>query len=152
MNVRLCLKSTCPNGDLLILYKSGRLGARSSLTTSQITPVPIMEIAGLSIGIAGLAGIFSTCLDVVERIDSSCAIISQFEADKLLFQRWSKNVGVDGKDFRTNHHANLDDPATSKAIQKILISINEIAGGSEILSPDQQHSSGPSYQKKKWRG
>ena len=29
-----------------------------------------MEIVGLGLGIAGLAGIFTSCLDVVERVDS----------------------------------------------------------------------------------
>lgn len=118
-----------------------------------------MEIAGLSIGIAGLAGLFSTCLDVVERIDSyrdfgvdSRAIVSQFDADKLLFQRWGEAVGVDGIQLRNNHHANLDDPDILKAVRNILGSIKDIAGGSETLSPDQQYSSGPSSQTKESRG
>ncbi|KAK6840989.1 FAD dependent oxidoreductase protein [Apiospora arundinis] len=61
--------------------------------------------------IVGLAGLFSTCLDVMERIDSSFVLTM-------------------------GHHANLDDPAILKTVQTILLSITEIVGGPETLSPN----------------
>ncbi|KAF7536066.1 hypothetical protein G7054_g4852 [Neopestalotiopsis clavispora] len=108
-----------------------------------------MEIAGLGIGIAGLAGMFTTCLDVMERIDSykdfgvdSRAIMSQLDAQKLLFKKWGTAVGFDGGRLKDDHHENLDDAATRSAVQNILNSIYEIAGGPERLPPDKQHKSG----------
>lgn len=108
-----------------------------------------MEIAGLGIGIAGLAGMFTTCLDVMERIDSykdfgvdSRAIMSQFDAQKLLFKRWGTAVGFDDRRLQDDHHENLDDAATRVAVQNILSSIYEIAGGTDRMPPDKQYRSG----------
>lgn len=92
-----------------------------------------MEIAGLGVGIAGLTGLFSACLDVVEHIDSyknfdmdSRAIISQFDADKLLFKQWGKAVGFDGERLGNNHHENLNDMETLSAVRKIFAIIQDI--------------------------
>lgn len=92
-----------------------------------------MEIAGLGVGIAGLSGLFSACLDVVERIDSyksfdvdSRAIISQFDADKLLFKQWGKAVGFDGESLGNSHHENLDDAETLLAVRKTFAVIQDI--------------------------
>jgi hypothetical protein len=108
-----------------------------------------MEAAGLGIGIASLAGIFSTCLDVVERIDSykdfgvdSRALISQFNADRLLFQQWGEAVGFDKNILKNVHHQNLDNPATFAAVQNLLVSINEIAGGPPNISASLGSGSG----------
>lgn len=108
-----------------------------------------MEIAGLGIGIAGLAGMFTTCLDVMERIDSykdfgvdSRAIMSQFDAQKLLFKRWGTAVGFDDRRLQDDHHENLDDAATRVAVQNILSSIYEIAGGTDRMPRDKQYRSG----------
>lgn len=106
-----------------------------------------MEPAGLAIGIAG---IFSTCLDVIERVDSyrdfgveSRAIIAQFEADKLLFQQWGKYVGIDGVTLRDDHHKSFRDTAILSAVQKILSSIQEIAGSPVETPFGQKHGFGP---------
>jgi len=84
-------------------------------------------------GFAGLAGLFSTCLDVIGRVDSykdfgveSRSIIAQFEADKLLFQRWADNVGINQTKLKEDHHKDLDDPQTASMVEKILLSIQEI--------------------------
>lgn len=108
-----------------------------------------MESAGLAIGIAGLAGLFGTCLEVVERIDSYRdfgidlhATLSQFEADKLLFQKWGEAVGLDSGGSVTNSpHRTLDDPLIMSTVRNILISINEIAGVfGNNSSVQQQHT------------
>lgn len=97
-----------------------------------------MEIAGLGIGIVSLAGLFSTCLDVIDRIDSyrdyatdSSAILAKLDADKLLFQQWGVAVGMDNGVLKDQHHRNLDDPVTLAAVQKILLSIRGIADESD---------------------
>lgn len=71
-------------------------------------------------GIVGLAGLFSTCLDVIERVESykdfeieSRSIFSQFKADKLLFQRWAKRVGINELGLKEEHHKGLDDLETA---------------------------------------
>lgn len=106
-----------------------------------------MESAGLAIGIAGLAGLFGTCLEVVGRIDSYRnfgidfhATLSQFETDKLLFQKWGEAVGLDkGGSITSSHHRTLDDPSILSTIRNILISINEIAGIFGNNPSAQQH-------------
>jgi hypothetical protein len=84
-------------------------------------------------GFAGLAGLFSTCLDVIERVDSykdfgdeSRAIITQFEADKLLFKKWAQNVSISQTKLEEGHHKSLNDPETFSIVGKILYSIHEI--------------------------
>ncbi|KAI1264016.1 hypothetical protein F5Y18DRAFT_392257 [Xylariaceae sp. FL1019] len=76
-----------------------------------------MEPVGLTVGIIGLAGLFSTCLDVVERWDSykdfgveSEALVARFEADRALFRRWGQSIGIDRGTQGHGHHEALDDP------------------------------------------
>lgn len=72
----------------------------------------------------------------VERIDSYRdfgidlhATLSQFEADKLLFQKWGEAVGLDrGGSVTNSPHRTLDDPLIMSTVRNILTSINEIAG------------------------
>jgi hypothetical protein len=53
-------------------------------------------------------------------------MIAQFEADKLLFHKWGKNVGIDKNALSDKHHRNLDDPQTVSSVEKILSSIQEL--------------------------
>jgi Prion-inhibition and propagation len=107
-------------------------------------------------GIVGLAGLYNTCLDVIDKVDSykeygieSRSMIAQFEADKLLFQKWGKNVGIDKNVLLDKHHRNLDDPQTVSSIEKILSSIQELYLSADnarltlqpILKPDQKSKS-----------
>lgn len=92
-----------------------------------------MEPVGLAVGIAGLAGLFSVGLDILEIVDSykdfavdSRAIIAQFEADKLLHQKWGKCVGIYKDKLDENYHENLNDPQTFSSVEKILSSIKEL--------------------------
>jgi Prion-inhibition and propagation len=80
-------------------------------------------------GIVGLAGLYNTCLDVIDKVDSykdfdveSRSII----AYRLLFQKWGKNVGIDKPVLADKHHANLDDPQIVSSVEKILSSIQEL--------------------------
>ncbi|KAI9792435.1 MAG: hypothetical protein M1816_002319 [Peltula sp. TS41687] len=86
-----------------------------------------MEIAGLAVGIAGLAGLFSACMESIERIESyrnfghdSRHINDRFDADKLLFQRWATEVGISGGKLQAVHHVDLDNAAVLSMVQRIL--------------------------------
>lgn len=90
-----------------------------------------METVGLVVGFAGLAGLFSTCLDLVSRFDSYKgfadewnASVSIFDAQRLRFQIWGKTVGFQG-DLADDHHENLDDPQVLSKVRGLLFSIQK---------------------------
>lgn len=92
-----------------------------------------MEPTGLAIGVVGLAGLFSVCLDVIDKADSykdygmeSRLIAVQFEADKHLFAKWAHDVGIDSHKPESSHHSSLDDLETNLIVEKVLSSIQEI--------------------------
>lgn len=92
-----------------------------------------MEPISFTVGIVGLAGLFSVCLDVIDKVDSykdfgvdSRAIVAQFEADKHLFTKWAQDVGISKDKQKGNYHKHLDDPETYSIVQKILSIIEEI--------------------------
>jgi hypothetical protein len=97
-----------------------------------------MEPIGFAVGVVGLAGLFSVCLDVIDKVDSykefgveSRSVIAQFEADKHLLTKWAQDVGIDKDKLNINHHGHLDNPATNLIVQKILSSIQEIFSKTE---------------------
>ncbi|KAH6876317.1 hypothetical protein B0T10DRAFT_197799, partial [Thelonectria olida] len=94
-----------------------------------------MEVAGLAIGIAGLAGLFASCLDSIEKIQSyrsskidASGLNAQFEAEKLRLEKWGLDVGFDASapSARTNHHPALDEAKTIKAVRELLLIIESI--------------------------
>ena len=95
-------------------------------------------LGGTVVEFARLAGLFSTCLDVINKGDSysdyafeSRPIVAQFEADKLLFQKWAQNVGIDIGKSKDTHHRDLDNPETALMVERILSSIQEIFSKTE---------------------
>ncbi|KAJ5569704.1 amidase signature domain-containing protein [Penicillium hispanicum] len=91
-----------------------------------------MDPVSLGVGVLGLAGLFSTCLDVVERFDSwkdskieSRALAAQFEAQKLRFQRWGASVGLRDKNSLDEHNRRLDE-RTIGVVQQILSAIRDL--------------------------
>ena len=97
-----------------------------------------MEPIGFAVGVVGLAGLFSVCLDVIDKVDSykefgveSRSIIAQFEADKHLFTKWAQDVGIDKDKLNNNCHSYLANPETNLIVQKILSSIQEIFSKTE---------------------
>ena len=92
-----------------------------------------MEIAGLAVGAVGLAGLFDACLGTIECIHSykaagheSNQIITVFDANKLLLQRWGDGVGISENKLGDVHHPYLDDAAVASTVEKILSSICDI--------------------------
>ncbi|ORY56379.1 ankyrin-1, partial [Pseudomassariella vexata] len=60
-----------------------------------------MEAAGLAIGVVGLVSLFSNCLDVLDKFEAYRDfgtdlhyVATQFEAEKLRFEKWGHAVGV----------------------------------------------------------
>ncbi|KAI0804891.1 prion-inhibition and propagation-domain-containing protein [Xylaria sp. FL0064] len=89
-----------------------------------------MEPASLAVGIAGLIGIFSTCLDIVERWDSYKdfgaefgSLIARFKADKIRFRQWGQRVGIDKSKHGDGYHKALDDPSIRPVVDEIFQSI-----------------------------
>ncbi|RYP08950.1 hypothetical protein DL764_001561 [Monosporascus ibericus] len=65
-----------------------------------------MEPVGLAVGILGLAGLFSSCLEAIEKVHSyrafgsdSHTLDAQFKAEKLRFGQWGRAVGQGQKPF-----------------------------------------------------
>ncbi|KAH7124364.1 prion-inhibition and propagation, helo domain-containing protein, partial [Dactylonectria macrodidyma] len=92
-----------------------------------------MEPVGLAVGIAGLAGLFSSCLEAVERVQSygsfgadSQVLDTQFKAEKLRLEQWGRHVGFDRGKPLADHHQALDDPDISSAVRDLLLIIDNI--------------------------
>ncbi|KAJ5914570.1 hypothetical protein N7504_003453 [Penicillium tannophilum] len=92
-----------------------------------------MDPISFAVGIIGLAGLFSTCLDVVEKFDSfkefgieSRSISAQFEAQKLRLQRWGQAVGLQGDTLMEKHSKLLDDPRTFSIVENLLSAIRGV--------------------------
>jgi hypothetical protein len=107
-----------------------------------------MDPLSVTFGVAGLVSLFSTCLDVIDRVDSfkefgfeSELISSKFEADKTLLRRWARQVGIrdDGK-LDPTHHESLDDPEIALRVENILVSIQKIFNKPETSLLELQSS------------
>ncbi|CAH0055033.1 unnamed protein product [Clonostachys solani] len=123
-----------------------------------------MEIAGLVVGVAGLAGLFSTCLDALDKTQeyrNSATdmhhLETQFQAEKLRFQQWGRDIGLErGETLKESHHKALEEENTRKTIQEILQIIYALCqpgdGGSHRLnlSPGHQVSSSSRKQRVAW--
>ncbi|CAH0028115.1 unnamed protein product [Clonostachys rhizophaga] len=87
-----------------------------------------MEVAGLVVGVAGLAGLFSTCLDALDKTQqyrNSATdmhhLETQFQAETLRFQQWGRDIGLKrGETLKEGHHKALEEEDTRKTIQEIL--------------------------------
>ncbi|KAM0235337.1 hypothetical protein ACHAP5_009732 [Fusarium lateritium] len=90
-----------------------------------------MEAVGLAVGLVGL---FSTCLEAVQRIDSyktagrdSRLLCAQIDATMHLFERWGDSVGIGKGKLSDNHHPALDDPKTFSVVKNLLQSFEEFS-------------------------
>ncbi|KAF0317137.1 ankyrin repeat domain-containing protein 52, partial [Colletotrichum asianum] len=107
-----------------------------------------IEPVGLAVGIAGLAGPFSTCLEVVEKVDSyksfkhdSHALAVQFQAKKRRFEQWGSAVSINKGTLSSVHQPALDDlptPSTAKdllsLIQRVCANADDTASETFLLS------------------
>ncbi|KGO77047.1 NACHT nucleoside triphosphatase [Penicillium italicum] len=92
-----------------------------------------MEPVSFAVGIIGLAGLFSTCLDAVERFDSwrdydseFRPLVAQFKAQKLRLTKWGLAVGLEDDELSYEHNALLDDPKIESTVQELLLAIHAL--------------------------
>ncbi|KAK3312564.1 hypothetical protein B0H66DRAFT_506168, partial [Apodospora peruviana] len=104
-----------------------------------------MEPVGLAVGLVGLVGLFNTCLDVIDKVDSykdfgieSRSVYAQFEADKQILKQWAQHVGIENGGLGVRHHRHLDDADTMAAVRTLLSSIHEIFGKTERTALNRQ--------------
>lgn len=113
-----------------------------------------METAGLAVGIAGLAGLFSSCVEAIEKVQAymsfeadSEILETRFRATKASFERWGQEVGIaDGKlDESNGGHSNLspDDKSLNIEIENLLKTIRTLCHeGDHPSSPKQPRQDG----------
>lgn len=95
-----------------------------------------MEIAGLAVGVVGLAGLFALYRDTMEQIDTyknykleSRHLVTQFMLIKQMFRIWAEKVGIHderGHKMTELHHPNLDKPEVASVVEAALWSIRRI--------------------------
>ncbi|KAJ0358407.1 hypothetical protein COL26b_014494 [Colletotrichum chrysophilum] len=97
-----------------------------------------MEPVGLAVGVAGLAGLFSTCLEAVQRVASyknygrdSRSLAAQFDADKHRLEQWGQAVGIKDGKLSDTHHPALDDAQKLSIVHKLLVSIQGFGSGAD---------------------
>ncbi|KAF5974927.1 ankyrin repeat domain-containing protein [Fusarium coicis] len=90
-----------------------------------------MEPVGLAVGLVGL---FSTCVDVMQRVDSyrtagrdSRQLDAQLNATMHLFERWGDGVGIGKGKLSDSHHPDLDNPRRFAVVQGLLNSIKDFS-------------------------
>ncbi|KAF5027063.1 hypothetical protein F66182_832 [Fusarium sp. NRRL 66182] len=97
-----------------------------------------MEPVGLAVGVVGLAGLFSSCLEAVEKIDSyrhagreSRFLDAQLKAEQYRFKYWGEAVGINNCTLSEKHHPALDDADVSSAVEDLLSSVREFCAALE---------------------
>lgn len=100
-----------------------------------------METAGLVIGVAGLAGLFTSCLEALDKLQSyrtfgtdSHVLDTRFKAARARFERWGPGVGIEQGRLKHAHHPALDDKAISDAVAALFhIVVEAICDASNVL-------------------
>lgn len=96
-----------------------------------------MDPAGLALGVLGVVGLFSTCMDIIERVESyrnaeleSKGLTTQFNAHKRLLLRWADRVGFrrDGSQWilQDRHHQSLDNQDIALVVEDLLEMIKHV--------------------------
>ncbi|KAH7207392.1 hypothetical protein DER44DRAFT_615563, partial [Fusarium oxysporum] len=86
-----------------------------------------MDVTGLVIGVAGLAGLFTSCLEAVNIVQTyqtfrtdSHILNTRFKVAKTLFEQWGLRVGIEQGRLLPHHHSGLDDENTSTRVMELL--------------------------------
>ena len=108
-----------------------------------------MEIAGLAFGAASLVGLYSACIEAIDRIESyrhfgsdRKQLLSRLDANKDILQQWAERVGISPEGLLVPHDTRLDDSSTAKAAIQILTCIRDLLGhsGQANDKPRQDHN------------
>ncbi|KAG5764673.1 hypothetical protein H9Q72_007225 [Fusarium xylarioides] len=86
-----------------------------------------MEVTGLAVGVVGLAGLFSVCLDSLSRFQTyresnteTHVLDTRFRAARARFEQWGVSVGISNGRLQPDHHRGLDNKETANLIENIL--------------------------------
>ncbi|KAK2666285.1 NACHT nucleoside triphosphatase [Fusarium oxysporum f. sp. vasinfectum] len=108
-----------------------------------------METVGLVIGIAGLAGLFTSCVEALDKIQSyrtfgtdSHVLNTRFKAARARFERWGPGVGIEQGRLKHVHHPALDDKAVSDAVAELLHIIVEAICDAGDVPPRRARGTG----------
>ncbi|KAF5233653.1 hypothetical protein FAUST_8089 [Fusarium austroamericanum] len=108
-----------------------------------------METAGLVIGVAGLAGLFTSCLEALDKLQSyqtfgtdSHVLDTRFRAAKARFERWGPGVGIEQGRLKHAHHPALDDRAVADAVAELLHIIVEAICDAGNVPPRRARGTG----------
>ncbi|KAH7108948.1 prion-inhibition and propagation-domain-containing protein [Dactylonectria macrodidyma] len=97
-----------------------------------------MEPINFAVGIIGLAGLFSSCLEAVDKVQAdrsygsdSHVLDARFKAARVRLEKWGQRVGFNEKALSEDRQPALDDRDTSAAVQDIFQIINTLCGASD---------------------
>ncbi|WQF77075.1 Putative prion-inhibition and propagation, HeLo domain, HeLo domain superfamily [Colletotrichum destructivum] len=86
-----------------------------------------MEPAGFAVGVVGLAGLFSSCLEAIDKVQSYRSARADadvqdtlFNAAKARFEQRGRSVGIDQGRLLDDHHPALDDKGISTSVRNLL--------------------------------
>lgn len=109
-----------------------------------------METAGLVIEVAGLAGLFSTCLEVLDKVQAYQtsavyldALEARFNATKVLLERWRTSVGIDRRRLLPEHRPVLDNKDATETVTHSLHIIIKATCDATNVRPDEGQAVGP---------
>ncbi|KAF5618709.1 ankyrin [Fusarium sp. NRRL 52700] len=109
-----------------------------------------MEVTGLAVGVVGLAGLFSVCLDSLSRFQTyresnaeTHVLDTRFRAARARFEQWGISVGISNGRLQPDHHRGLDNTETANLIENILQIISKTICDESIL---QRSRTGPRSQ------
>ncbi|KAH8656462.1 prion-inhibition and propagation-domain-containing protein [Ilyonectria robusta] len=110
-----------------------------------------MEAVGLTVGVVGLAGLFSSCLEAVDKVQTyrsfgsdSHVLDTRFKAAKVRFEKWGRRVGF-GETMRSeDHHPTLADRDISAAVQDIFQIITTLCDASDASAHHTSRTMTPS--------
>ncbi|KAI8710938.1 hypothetical protein NCS52_01522700 [Fusarium sp. LHS14.1] len=109
-----------------------------------------MDPTGLAVGIAGLAGLFTSCLEVVNKVQSyqtfgtdSHVLDTRFKVARARFERWGPGVGIEQGKLLPDHHSALDDKDTSTVVTDVLHIIIKTICDASNAPPRRTRAAGP---------
>ncbi|KAH7110518.1 hypothetical protein B0J13DRAFT_591130 [Dactylonectria estremocensis] len=98
-----------------------------------------MEPISFAVGVIGLAGLFSSCLEAVDKVQTyrsfgsdSHVLDTRFTAAKVRLATWGRRVGFIEKALSEDHHPALDDRDIAAVVQGTFQIINTLCGASGV--------------------
>jgi hypothetical protein len=102
------------------------------------------EVAGLvmgAVGVLGVAGLYSTCLQTLEQIDtaknlekSANPLHARLVTAMHLYRDWGYRNGVRDGNLESSYHPALDEPSARRAIFLLLANIEDMLADQKRLS------------------